>query len=268
MKTNIRYLGWIKIDNIPYLEIKQQYENLWYPIDYPYGYLSKTSLGKYAMICETYSLKLETVKPLIVKKYFLKDWQFQIKKQFNDIEIAIVLPLNGMNDESIIKDMESLGYFVSSKSKKRIFGCVYLECIFEPLYQESVLNDIKNIGTILHISLISRQDSIHKYGFIPCCENNKFYYPDRVYFFKGYISNPELFDIGNQIFEEARKTDKTNHGQYIIYTLDTRYMDIDFFYDPNYEMGLYTYDKVPYNYVIDERNINFNKVASKFNIKY
>lgn len=189
------------------------------------------------------SKPLNDVKKEIVNKYFLDDWQFKIITAKNNIDIAIIIPQIYKNPSLINKDMETMGYFNSVSEVVVINGFNYIQMQFEPKYQDNILNEVKNMGIIYHSTLTSNVDSIKQKGFVPSSKNNMFKYPNRIYFSKGTIDIRHLIDITMQLANVS----KQNCNDYSIIVIDTSKIpdNIEFYYDPNYQDGVFTEEILP-----------------------
>lgn len=260
-------LSWVDLSMVTAEEAKQQY------VDYSlfvnnvgFNNILLKHNGKYIKENKTYTVPINIAKSNICKKYYLLDWQFQIKKACNNIDIAIVTPAKKFNEQYIVEDMKQLGYFVSTQEETKLYGYVYVIYRFEPIHQLSVKNEILSMGIILHISPKYLQESIMKNGFIPQHKNNVYKFPDRVYFVKGDVNMKDVQELGTLLYNADKITNKQNIGDYIIYWINTELIpnNVDFFYDPNYENGIYTYDIIPYNCVISTHDICVNPVRNKF----
>ncbi len=189
------------------------------------------------------SKPLDIVKKEISNKYFLADWQFQIRTASNKIQLAIVIPEINKNISLIKNDMMRMGYFNSASQTRNIQGYDYAVMQFEPKYQDNVLNDVKNMKVLYHSTLTSNIDNIMRNGFIASHKNKTFTYPDRIYFSKGNTNVRGLIDIIVQLAQ----TNNVRPNDYSVIAIDTKLIpdNIKFYYDPNYEDGVFTEDNLP-----------------------
>lgn len=194
------------------------------------------------------SKPLEQVKFEIVGKYLLRNWQFASKKAINDTEIALVVPYINQNLQMVTRDMEIMGYFNSINKMMVIKGYNYVQMQFKPKFQDSVLNDIKNIGLLFHLTLASNIDSIKSNGFVPSSENNLYYYKNKVYFIKGTTSIPDIISITI----ETANASHNDPNDYCIMVIDTDLIpnDIEFYYGPSLlQSGVFTETTIPPNVI-------------------
>lgn len=191
------------------------------------------------------SKSLDEVKKEIINKYFLDDWQFRIITAKNNIEIAMIIPQIYKNEQLINNDMEMMGYFNSISKNVVINGFRYIQMQFEPKYQDNIFNEVKNMGILYHSTLTINVNNIKQNGFMPSSKNNLFNYPNRIYFSKGNSDIRSLIDITIQL----SKVNKQNYDDYSIIVIDTNKIpdNIRFYYNPNYQEGVFTEDSIPSN---------------------
>ena len=252
-------LEWLNLDKVTKEQARKQFVNYRITVLNPgYGSPLFKYNDQYINECKDYSIPLNEVKNVIVKKYNLADWQFEIKTAFNNIELSLVIPKKYTNEQFILEDMNHCGYFLSKHNDISIHNYPYVICQYEPYYQESVKNDVLAMKVIVHISPKYNNESIKKNGFIPQHKNKAFLYPDRVYYIKGTVSITDIQELGSMLYNVDKIENKNNTGEYIIYWIDTSKLpdNIDFYYDPNYEHGLFTYDSIPYSCIISESPLN------------
>lgn len=197
----------------------------------------------------------------------MQDWQVCIYNR-NHVEFIVIIPDKGNNEDMIIEDMLSLGYFVARKwyQLNNKDNQKYLYIKFDPKYQKNETDHIRQGRYLYHVSPISNHNSIIKYGFIPLHKNEYLDYPPRVYFFKANIMPNDLKDIVNNI--DTFKTELNNHD-YTIYLIDLNNIskDILFYNDCNYEYGVFTEQTIPYNYVIGTKVVNINDPIKEWKVK-
>lgn len=198
------------------------------------------------------------VEYVIKQQYMLQDWQVWIYNR-NHVEFVVIIPDKGNNEDMIIEDMTSLGYFVArkwyqinSKDNQK-----YLYIKFDPKYQKNETDNIRKGRYLYHVSPVINHNSIMNHGFVPLHKNKYLGYPPRVYLFKADIMPNDLKDIVNNI--DAFKTELTKHD-YTIYLIDLNNVskDILFYNDCNYEYGVFTEQNIPYDSVIGIKVVNIN----------
>lgn len=97
---------------------------------------------------------------------------------------------------------------------------LYLTLQFEPIHQNNVTDEIKEIEkTLIHLTPFYYVGKIKHIGFSPRSKNKQFGYPDRVYFLKGSIDRDKLLEIAERL--NYSNENKTNNGKYAIMTIDT-----------------------------------------------
>lgn len=239
----------IDFSNITYEQAKKQYVD--YTKIHAFPNFSSTinnfSLKDNSIVESSGSKPLSEVKKEIINKYFLDDWQFRIITSMNNIDIAIIIPQIYKNHSLIKDDMETMGYFNSISKPIVINGFNYIQMQFEPTYQDDILNDVKNMGILYHSTLTSNINNIKQKGFIPSSKNNFFDYPDRIYFSKGNTDMKCLINITVQL----ANVNKQNVTDYSIIVIDTSKIpdNVKFYYDPNYQDGVFTEDTLPSNVI-------------------
>ena len=193
------------------------------------------------------TIPLKDAKKFLLQKYPLKDWQFQIHKASNNIEIAIVVPQINVNDKQIIKDMEQMGYFYSVAVPFYMYNMPMVRLQFEPLFQDNITNEVKNMNIIYHVTPTSNVNSILLYGFLPSSKNNKFKYPNRVYFIKGNTTPNDIIEVVKMLASASNR----NPLDYSIFILNVSSLDndLEFNYDPNFIHGVFTHDIIDKKYI-------------------
>lgn len=202
---------------------------------------------------------VETTRKLIMRTYKLNEWQFQSVDVDNSIKVCLVVPHIGDNEQSVIEDMVACGYYENQRWDKIIYGKNYTVIRFDPYFPKDITNDVRKMKTIKHITPWYTRKSIISYGFVPVSQNSKFKYPPRVHFIKEGIDEDSLLYLGEQLCDSNKNPH--NDGRYKIYTLDVNKIpdNIRFIGDSCYAMGICTYQNVPYDAVIDVKDVVFKK---------
>lgn len=210
------------------------------------------------------SRPLSEVKADMMAKYQWDPWQFTINKFANNIEIAVLIPNFGQNISTVISDMNKNGYFKGYERNVPICGLPYKELRFEPLYQESERNTVLNMGMIFHSTYKDNVPNILRNGLIPDSKNPKFTYPKRTYFSKFTFDIRHICDITEQL----AKVNNKNVLDYCIITIDTKKIpdNVDFYFDPIYENGIFTNDIVPAKCIMNVKT--FKEVANFCGYKF
>lgn len=217
--------------------------------------------GHYINEAENYSVPLNIVKTEISEKYKLQDWQFVIEEGKNKIQIAYIIPFVNKNIEMLTNDMKSYGYHYSKILRKFKLNnnIPFLYIKYEPIYSDNITNHVRETRFIYHITPEYNLDNIKKEGFIPKYNNTLFNYPPRIYFILAEIKYDDAIELVSELY--LNNVDKNNNGVYHILTLDMKHVptNVQFQYDPNFEYGIFTYDKVPYDAVISDIIYKFKK---------
>ena len=222
--------------------------------------LLKNDDGQYLIENENESTPLEEVKKIISTKYLLKDKQFIITKNANEIYIALLIPNIGENIKLLEDDMKQLGYFIGTVRNIKILNMDWVQLQFEPLYQKDETESMTEKPYLFHITPNYNLDSIKKNGLLPKSDNSKFNYPDRIYLIKYGISEHQIIHLAKQLC--LLNKNPKNDGNYSILAINTKKLpkNIKIFLDPNYEMGCYTNDIIPFDCVDFITNINLNNL--------
>ena len=211
-----------------------------------------------------YSRPLSEVRADMMAKYQWDPWQFVVTQISNNIEIALLIPDYNQNIPTIISDMNKNGYFKGYERSVLINNLPYKELRFEPLYQESERNTVINMGMIFHSTYKNNIPNILQNGLIPDSKNPKFTYSKRVYFSKFTSDIRKICDITVQLANVNHK----NVLDYCIITIDTKKIpdNVDFYFDPIYENGIFTNDIIPTECIMSIKT--FKEVANFCEYKF
>ena len=200
-----------------------------------------------------YSRPLSEVRADMMAKYQWDPWQFVVTQISNNIEIALLIPDYNQNIPTIISDMNKNGYFKGYERSVLINNLPYKELRFEPLYQESERNTVINMGMIFHSTYKNNIPNILQNGLIPDSKNPKFTSDIR-----------KICDITVQLANVNHK----NVLDYCIITIDTKKIpdNVDFYFDPIYENGIFTNDIIPPECIMNVKT--FKEVANFCGYKF
>lgn len=200
---------------------------------------------------------IEDVKKTILKNYKLEEEQFIISLENNDIKVALFVPHIGDNEELIIEDMKSLGYYETIRGIVEIDDMEYTMIRFDPRYPKDITGEVHKMKFIKHLTPKYNLDSIKENGFVPLHKNEVFKYPPRIHFLKESIDEKNLLYLGEQLCEH--NSNKENDGTYIMFTLDVSRIpkNVKFIGDSCYEYGICTENKIPFNVVVDTKELKF-----------
>jgi len=163
----------------------------------------------------------------------------------NKIE-TIVLFVNLHDNLDFVKDaMSQFGWSYSCKYNTVYFGVPLIAVSFDPMFQDSVNEEIIKNPLLFHWTPDYLYPVIMKEGLKSKSENYNFSYPPKIHLLKGTISEDECNNIG-ELLCDANK-DSRNNGNYVLLNIDTTKIPyaIDYFYDPRYEFGYYTKQDIP-----------------------
>ena len=206
----------------------------------------------------TYSVPLVDVKNELKKRYGLEDWQFRIIQGSNQCFISVIFTDNDMNASIIENEMDNFGYFKSYETDVDMNGIIWIQMQFEPRFQNNENNLIRNMRILYHITPKYNLENIKNSGLIPSCKNNLLRYPDRIYFANGTDQKQEILILAENLYFYDK--DPRNTGEYCILTIDLRMVpnDVDFYLDPNSDIGVFTEQPIPYSSVIGIEKYDFS----------
>lgn len=225
---------------------------------YPFYVLNETLL---------HSVSVEKVKEYIKDYFKLNDDNFHISNVKNVSVLNVYVYLTQINVEMLEKAMNYLGWFLSYPKINYILQMkemykngkidnVYLTLQFEPKHQNNITDIIKKQEkTLIHITPSYYIGKIKKIGFSPRTKNKKFDYPNRVYFLRGSVDDNEILKFAEIL--NYNNENPTNYGKYAVITIDVNKLSdtIELFYDPNFDVGVYTCDNIPPNVISNIREI-------------
>lgn len=198
------------------------------------------------------------------------------KKRFKDIDIIkaghekIKVSLNKINTnqfldiEDINKFVESFGWFISkingfpfSKKdlKHFIFSSKTIELEFEPRYDLEITN-VEN--KIYHLTFDIFWDRIQDVGLTPKNKSKISNHPERIYFIEKY--NEKEFNRLSKFLYNTLPPDKQKLIEkcYIL-EIDAKHLLEDrktkFYKDPNYSLGIWTFENIPPIYIKKTKEI-------------
>ena len=199
----------------------------------------------------------------IRKHYHLNPSLVNKIESHNEIYIYVIVADIAVNADLITKDMEKLGYFLSlRKPYATVDNIEFVSLQFEPSckFQNDETENIKETYEFLyHWTPTSNVDSILKNGLIPCHKNKLFNYPNRTYLIKGDSNENEIKFLGWSI------SCNNNEKKYTLLKINIKGIseDINFYLDPNSQIGIYTEDIIPAEYIKIEGNITFPTLGGK-----
>lgn len=192
------------------------------------------------------TLPYEEVKKELKRDFYFQDWQIKEQRGANDIKLILLLADIGENVKIIIEKMKLMGWSKSYITPPSIINGMPMKAIsFDPIYQDSIKDIIKRWRFLYHISPAINKDSILKKGLLPFSKNGKFDYPPRVHLLKPSLSDSQLRSIARQLYDSDNSPD--NNGTYCLFQIDVNKLpdEIDFFFDPRFEKGVYTKQEIP-----------------------
>ena len=198
----------------------------------------------------------------IIQKYGLNQQLVVKKEAYNKIYVYVIVACIGHNDELIESDMKKLGYFLGARGNvQNIQGMRFQVLQFEP-YSQMQNNETTNIkkryNYLFHWTPEYNLNGIMQNGLIPSKKNNLFNYPPRIYLMKEDGDQHEILNLGQQLC--LVNSNQDNNGIYVLLRINLNTIDnnIQFYYDPNSVIGIYTEQSIPPSNIA---------VIGKFNFK-
>lgn len=195
-----------------------------------------------------------------IKSYFnLRDVQIKVLECDSGIEqIMVMVPPIADNIKIMEKAMNYFGYYLAApKDVNNISGgLVWLQ--FEPKIQNDISQQLRKEETfIYHITPAYNRGKILKIGFSPRSKNSLFNFPHRVYFIRGSVSDRQIKTIGEQLCNANNS--EGNDGSYVLFVIDLNKIpeNIPFYFDSNYEYGVYTNSNIKPDAIVDVKEIEF-----------
>lgn len=212
------------------------------------------------VISESYEKRTYTfdeVKKVLKSKFWFSDWQIREDDGENNVKLILLFSVINQNYVIIVKEMETLGWTKSYITDEiYVNGIPVIAISFDPLYQLSIKDTVRRWAFVLHASPSYNKESILQKGLIPSSQNSRFDYPPRVHLLKPTIPYTEL----KRICEVLSQTnnDPRNNGEYCLLQVDLSKVpeDIEFYFDPRYEYGIYSKKTIPSNAITYVNSMN------------
>lgn len=202
----------------------------------------KTSEQIDESLIKTYSI--HDAKKHICRFFNLPDDAFVIKEDDYKTYCYITFPNKGNSLEEIMKAMEWYGYFCVIKNPKEITDGWYV-LKFEPKFQENANKLLEKEKYLYHITLKSYKNKILTNGFVPYSRNQKFSYPERIYFMLGSNSPLDTLSLARQLSVEKFGREEMN--KYCAFRISVEKLPnrIVFHQDVNKNGSVWTTDNIP-----------------------
>ena len=195
-----------------------------------------------------------------IKSYFnLRDAQIKVINGENDVkQILVMVPSIADNIKIMEKAMNYFGYYLAAPKNEYYNpgGLIWLQ--FEPKIQNNISPQLRKEENFLyHITPAYNKGKILHLGFSPRTKNTLFSFPHRVYFIRGSVDNDELISIGKQLCKTNNSVG--NDKSYIIFVVDLNKIPekIPFYFDSNYEYGVFTTSNINSDTIVDFKEIEF-----------
>jgi hypothetical protein len=214
---------------------------------------------------------IKSYPPEKIAKYIENYFNGEVKTRIvnpNDIEMIVAnMPNDNNYEEAMIKIMDNLCGYKMAKKGISTSGDE-IELIFEPKFQKSVNDEMREHEMLIHVSPSYNREKILKMGFCPKFKNEIFNYNDRIYFYSDR-SQPEAV-LSLSLSLAYSKDNERNGHIFDFYMIDPRKVDrnIQFHRDGMTSSGVayWTYDNVPSNCIIDIRRMQCNGQYSEWKL--
>ena len=199
----------------------------------------------------------------LIKRYHLNSSLINKFESHNRIYVYVIVADIEINAKLISDDMEKMGYFLGVSKPYAIVDGIEFVCLqFEPMcyQQKNETETIKNTYDFLyHWTPTKNVESILQHGLIPSHKNNIFNYPNRTYLIKGNANDEDIKFLGWSI------SCNNNEKKYTLLKIDIEKLDdsVNFYLDSNSQIGIYTEDIIPAEYIKIEGNITFPTLGGK-----
>lgn len=208
----------------------------------------------------TRTLSVKEVYKILKRELHFPRGNFSADYGANHVQIIVLFADLSINEALVNKTMEGCGWYKSKESSSvPLNGTVIKAISFDPMFQDEVTDKIKKDGFLYHVSPKRNEESILKNGLLPKSENSKFDYPPKIHLVKGYrASDNVLFSLCWNLYNASRE-DKRD-SVYVAYKINMKLLPrgIKFYYDPRFEYGICTYDKIPASCISKVKEFNLN----------
>lgn len=194
-----------------------------------------------------------------------QDWQFidingfhnipllQVTYDIHDSSIGVIIPAIKVDIDIIKKAMDVNDYYVAMETICEDETGRWYAMIFEPVFMDSINEEIKKYDYILHLTPASNLESIQLNGFIPKEKDSGLKNPPRLYFF---VQNTPYSEMREPIIGMIQTDDtKTKETSYVMIYVSVKKLfktvpDIMFYEDPRTEYGVYTDCAIPADCIV------------------
>lgn len=181
---------------------------------------------------------IETVLNFLKKRYH--DEIYAQKREEANGEEVIYVEFDDLdeNQRLIDEDMSLCGFY---PSEVKVDGKRRIVC-YEKRHQKSVNDIVQEIGKIYHFTRRKSLQKIMKIGLCPRSDNERFDYPERVYF---YLEPLSIRDCKCFVRMLAQGTNEPLNLDYALLEINVGGLDVNFYYDPNLSNSVYTTENIP-----------------------
>lgn len=240
-----------------------------------YNYLSESLLSEQAKtvnyVCPVASI-IDSINKTykIPKDFFIANIPnhidiitYKILPEYWKCPVALTVPKIKGNLNIIELEMKVNGYYLVATKTRKIDDYKWIEAIFNPMYQESIRQMLDSTDTIIyHFSANTNHESIKENGIIPKFGDRIYHYLTKRSFYvvQSGLNSPRFKTMMNSIIKQRKRENPHWSGHLNRYMIQTYKLpnDIQFYWDPNAEFGVYTEHKIDFKYITDVKyNVKF-----------
>ena len=159
----------------------------------------------------------------------------------NEVGFDIIFPDSYFSENILSSTMELCGYYKSTSDE---YCEGYARNRYEKKFQDKIKSKIIENNGIVHVTKLTRLEKIIKNGLVPKSGNKLSSHPERIYFAVGPITN-ELLSGLKCMLQPFNTTTK-----FVALKIKPEITErAEFYYDPNMENAVWTYDNIPPEYI-------------------
>ena len=199
------------------------------------------------------------------KTFGLCDEQIVVGENFNGIKCIIVtIPTISDNLKRVVKAFNTCGYFLSYPKREKIPQNEWVTLQFEPIHQKEVGDVIRKEENFLyHITPSRNFNKIKHIGLSPRTKNDVFDYPDRVYYIRGSLGLNKTLLLGYTLYQSVESEKKDGNYSILKINLNELPEYIEFYYDSNFEYGVYSLNNIHPSLITMVEEINYEEFEKR-----
>lgn len=218
---------------------------------------------------------IQTYPARVMRNYVLNNFKEIDPRQVRIIKIpkgdekvafeglSVFLPDLQRNGKTIEGMMKTGGYTLAKEEVKSIERqgrkLRWKNLVFTPDFQRP--RNMDDVSYLWHISPKRYEQSILENGFKPYSRNTVYKYPDRVYFFKGNLSESDILRFGKILYQAApvKNPKYVDNEAYVLYKINiTTLIGYRFYSDPDWgNIAVYSTDTIPASTIVSRKDIRY-----------